>query len=90
MARESVMSDVKSTLAPGGYSHPLRDTFKQLRVRQLDVAHYCGVTISSLAQYLNGYRAAPPHVESRMQALAAKVRREREQAQAREQGSEHE
>jgi len=59
-----------------GTSHPLKIVFKNLRVRQLDVAAYCGVSISSMTQFLNGYRTADAALESKMQAYANQKRRE--------------
>lgn len=61
-----------------GTSHPLKIVFKNLKVRQLDVAAHCGVSISSITQFLNGYRLPDAALESRMQAYAAQKRRERE------------
>jgi hypothetical protein len=63
---------------PNDGCHPLKAVFRELRIRQLDVARHCKVTSSSLAHYLNGYRAAPVAVESKMQSFAAQKQREHE------------
>jgi transcriptional regulator with XRE-family HTH domain len=70
------MNDIASLIHPNDGCHPLKSIFRNLGVRQLDVARYCGVTTSSLAHYLNGYRSAPVAVETKMQAYAAQKQRE--------------
>lgn len=72
------MSDVAGELRSMVGVHPLKDEFKRLGVRQVEVAAFLGVSVSSVAHLLCGYRRPSAAVESRLQALAARVRRERE------------
>jgi len=77
-----VTGEVRSTVKV----HPLRAEFRELKVRLVDVAAYVGTSYSTVAQWLQGYRRPSAVFESRLQAFAAQKRREREQAQALEQG----
>jgi transcriptional regulator with XRE-family HTH domain len=58
-------------------AHPLREEFKRLGIRQIEVALHIGMSPSSVAHILNGYRTAAPHIDSRLYALVAKIQRER-------------
>lgn len=79
----SVTGEVRSTVR----EHPLRAEFREMKIRIVDVAAHVGTSYSTVAQWLQGYRRPSAVYESRLQAFAAQKRRE---AQAREQGGEHE
>jgi len=68
-------------------SHPLRDVLKRLGIRQVEVARHLGMSPSSIAHFMNGYRAAPAHIDSRLYALVARIQKERAKEEA---GGEHE
>lgn len=57
--------------------HPLKAEFKTLGVRQIEIASYMNLSLSAVAHLLGGYRRPSAAQESRLQALAARVRRER-------------
>lgn len=72
------MQDVAGELRSMVGVHPLKNEFKQSGVTYIMIARYCATSPASIAHYLNNYRPAPVHIETKMQALAARVRRERE------------
>jgi predicted XRE-type DNA-binding protein len=61
--------------------HPLRDELKRLGLRQVEVARHLGVSASSMGHFMGGYRGMPVHLETKLYALVARVRKE---AEARE------
>lgn len=59
-------------------AHPLRDELKRLGLRQVEVARHLGVSSSSVAHFMGGYRGMPAHLETKLYGLVAKVRKEQE------------
>ena len=63
-------------------SHPLRDEFKRLGIRQVEIAHHLGMSPSSIAHFMNGYRAAPAHIDAKLYSLVARIQKERAKEEA--------
>lgn len=68
------MTSVNGGLRALIHEHPLKKFFREQGVTQLEVARWCGISASSASHLLGGYRPVPSHVETKMQALAAKLR----------------
>lgn len=49
--------------------HPLKDMLRERGINQIRVARALGVSLASLSQYLNGYRAIPPDIESKLKEI---------------------
>jgi len=56
--------------------HPLKQTFRSLGIRIVDMAAWCNVSSSTAAHWMGGYRRPNAAMESRLQALAAKAQRD--------------
>ena len=54
-------------------AHPLKDKLRKRNISQLIVARQLGISISSLSQYLNGYRSPPPEIESQLNEIAQQL-----------------
>ncbi len=53
--------------------HPLAAKFKKAGLRYIDVAAYCGISISYLSHILAGYRKPTERLEEKLQELSAKI-----------------
>lgn len=69
-----IISDLRQSVT----DHPLKAEFRALGVRQIEVATHMNLSLSGVAHILGGYRRPSAAQEAKLQALAAKVRRERE------------
>lgn len=57
--------------------HPLKQIFKDNRVKTVDLSTFCGVSLSSMHAYLNGYSKTPEKVQKTLEALSAELTRKR-------------
>ena len=51
--------------------HPAKILLRQIRMPQVHLAQAIGVSLSSLNQWLSGYRSPPPEVEKCLQEVVA-------------------
>jgi len=55
--------------APVLQPHPLKDALRRQGLTQAQAAQMLGVSLSTLAAYLCGYREPPPHVQRKLREL---------------------
>jgi transcriptional regulator with XRE-family HTH domain len=55
--------------APVLQEHPLKDALRKQGLTQAQAAQMLGVSLSTLAAYLCGYREPPPHVQKKLESL---------------------
>ena len=56
--------------------HPLKKRLKRLGIKQIAVAKWLDIPMSTLCGYLCGYNRMPDHIEAKITNLCKKVKRE--------------
>lgn len=60
--------------------HELHQVLRKAGITQVAAAKFCGTSLSSITQYLNGYRPAPAWLEAKLALLRDEIERRKAQA----------